>query len=326
MRSPKSLALLLVAVAATVAGCGSDSGSGGSPPPTPKPSAPVQDFPTPAGHTMGELQKKYGEGPIFAPSVSLLDPGTNRMGFALFDRARKQIAGAGVALYLADVDGTHLRGPYVARAESLAVKPQFESRTTASDPSSAKSVYVANLPLPKKGKYAVLGVARIDGRLTTTNAYGLEVGVKGAVPPRVGDKAIKIHTPTVASAAGDSSKIDTRVPPAPDLQKVDFASVVGKKPVVLMFATPQLCQSRVCGPVVDVEEQVQSQVGDKVDFIHMEIYNDNDVSKGFRPQVASYHLPTEPWTFVIDRTGKISSRFEGALSAGELERAVAKVQ
>ena len=31
-----------------------------------------------------------------------------------------------------------------------------------------------------------------------------------------------------------------------------FADVVGRKPVALLFATPQLCQSRVCGPVVDV--------------------------------------------------------------------------
>jgi hypothetical protein len=30
--------------------------------------------------------------------------------------------------------------------------------------------------------------------------------------------------------------------------------------------------------------------------------------------------------FVIDRSGRISSRFEGALSVGELERAVAKVR
>ena len=324
MRSPHRSVLLAAAAAAFVSGCG--SGGKSAPPPTPQPSAPVQDFPAAAGNTMGQLQQKYGEGPIFAPSVSLLDPGTNRMGFALFDRARKQITGAGVALYVARIDGTHLRGPFVARTETLAVKPQFESRTTASDPNAAKGVYVANLPLPKKGKYALLGVARIDGRLTTTNAYSAEVGSKGATPPRAGQKAIRIHTPTVASVAGDSSKIDTRTPPAPDLQQVDFASVLGKKPVVLMFATPQLCQSRVCGPVVDIEEQVKSAVGNKVAFVHMEIYNQNDVSKGFRPQVAAYHLPTEPWTFVIDRTGRIATRFEGAVSAGELQRAVAKVE
>ena len=41
--------------------------------------------------------------------------------------------------------------------------------------------------------------------------------------------------------------------------------------------------------------------------------------------MAAWHLASEPWTFVIDRSGKISTRFEGAFSPGELQRAVAKV-
>jgi peroxiredoxin len=45
-----------------------------------------------------------------------------------------------------------------------------------------------------------------------------------------------------------------------------------------------------------------------------------------REQLQTYRLQTEPWTFVIDRNGIISSRFEGAFSSSELERAVAKAQ
>jgi hypothetical protein len=41
--------------------------------------------------------------------------------------------------------------------------------------------------------------------------------------------------------------------------------------------------------------------------------------------VAAWRLLTEPWTFVIDRSGKISTGFEGGFSVGELQRAVAKV-
>jgi hypothetical protein len=107
--------------------------------------------------------------------------------------------------------------------------------------------------------------------------------------------------------------------------QTDFHDVLGKKPVVLVFATPALCQSRICGPVVDVAMQVQADYGDKATFIQQEIYKDNDVNKGFTDQVADYRLPTEPWIFVIDKDGKISDRFEGAVSVGELERAVAKV-
>ena len=91
---------------------------------------------------------------------------------------------------------------------------------------------------------------------------------------------------------------------------------------MLLFATPQFCQSRVCGPVVDVAEQVKQLYGDKAKFIHMEIYNDNDPSKGVRPQVRAFHLPSEPWLFAIDRKGRIEAEIEGAFGVEELTSAV----
>jgi hypothetical protein len=327
-RSSSVLALTLVLGAGAVAaGCGSGGGSGtAAAPPQPAPTAAVEDFPKAAGMTLGELRQRYQEGPIFAPSTSLLEPGDNRMGFALYDRAQKQLTGAAVALYAARSDGTGLRGPFVARSESMAVKPQFESRQTAQDPNGPKNLYVSTLHLPRKGKYVLMGLARLDGRLVSTSAYATTVGPPGPHPPQPGEKATLIHTLTPADVGGDLAKIDTRVPPAQDLLTTDFADVLGKKPVVLTFATPQLCQSRVCGPVVDIVEQARAAMGDKVAFIHQEVYKDNEVKQGVRPQLAAYHLATEPWTFVIDRHGVVSSRFEGALSVGELERAVAKVQ
>ena len=143
---------------------------------------------------------------------------------------------------------------------------------------------------------------------------------RGKVPD-VGEKAPVIDTPTVASVGGDVKKIDTRLPPS-SLHAENFRDVVGKKPVVLLFATPALCQTRVCGPVVDVAEQVKAERGKDAEFIQMEIFRDNDVKKGYRPQVRAYNLPTEPWVFAIDKDGKVAARIEGPYSAAELERAV----
>jgi hypothetical protein len=134
-----------------------------------------------------------------------------------------------------------------------------------------------------------------------------------------------VHTQTLTDVGGDAKSIDTRVPPATDMLKDDLYDVLGKKPVVFVIATPQLCQSRVCGPVVDVAEQVKSETKADVAFIHNEVYVDNNPSKGLRPQLAAYGLETEPWIFVIDRTGKVVQRFEGALSVDELKAAVAKI-
>ena len=57
----------------------------------------------------------------------------------------------------------------------------------------------------------------------------------------------------------------------------------------------------------------------------MEIYNDNDPSKGVRPQVRAFHLPSEPWLFAIDREGRVSAVIEGAFGVEALTDAVEKV-
>jgi hypothetical protein len=309
--------LALSASVLAVAGCGGSKVATA-------PAGRAADFPPASGRTAQTLLKGLRSGPIFAASVSVFRVGDNRYGFALFTPARKQITNAEVALYTADLAGQHLTGPFPAHFESLAVKPQFQSETVAKDPSAANSVFVSDVPLPKAGKYAVIALVRVGGKLESGGVAEAITGNRGA-PPDVGQPAIAIHTPTVAQAGHDLASIDTRTPPAPDLHQVDFATVLRRKPVVLLFATPALCQSRVCGPVVDIEDQVKSELGDRAAFIHMEIYNGNNVAKGFRPQVGAYRLPTEPWLFVIDRQGRISTRIEGAFSADELRTAVGRV-
>ncbi|WP_445150656.1 hypothetical protein [Baekduia sp. Peel2402] len=312
----------LLAAACGSSGDGDDTGAATPAQPA---AAPKAVFPPTTGKTLVDITSNLSEGPVLAPSVSVLNKGTNRIGFALFDTAGKQLAGADVALYIGSTDGSSARGPFTARSESLKVAPQFESKQTATDPDSARAVYVADVPFKKNGKYALLAIARLDGRMVATSPIGVKVGLDKVTPPDVGDKAPVIHTETPADVAGNLAKIDTRLPPAENLLKDDFADVVGKKPIVITFATPQLCQSRVCGPVVDVVDQVAAKVGDKVSFIHQEVYVDNDVAKGVRPQLTTYKLQSEPWTFVIDKAGVVSTRFEGAFSSGELERAVTKV-
>jgi hypothetical protein len=328
VQRPLAFSLALLGAAVLAAGCGGGSKKNDAPAPQPQPSAQPSDFPAASGKSLDDLASTaQGKGPVLAPSVSVLHKGKNRYGFALFDTARKQITGAQVAIYTSRKDGTGARGPYIARSESLAVKPQFQSQTTAKDPDAAKSVYVADVPFKREGKQAVIALARLDGRLLVTNAYSVDVTPAAAsnAPPSDGQRAVDVHTQTVTDVGGDAEALDTRRPVAKDLLQTDLADVLGKRPVVITFATPLLCQSRVCGPVVDIVEQVKAGAPKNVAFIHQEIYKDNQINKGVRSQVAAWRLASEPWTFVIDKSGRISTRFEGAFSAGELQRAVAKV-
>lgn len=309
-----------LALVAPLWGCGGGGEGGAEKPP---PVAMPEDFPKPAGRTLAELRKRYGAGPVLLPSVSQLEAGKNRFGFGLFDRANAQIADTAVALYVAPTRGGNADGPFLGRYESLNVGPRFQSRTVASDLDRARSVYVSKLKFSRPGNYEVFGLVRLDNRLVgATSPGGALKVVKDSRVPEVGDRPPRIQTPTKASAGGDLARIDTRVPPG-TMHDEDFADVVGKKPVVLLFATPALCQSRVCGPVVDIAEQVKAKTGgDGVAWIHMEIYRDNETDKGFRPQVLKWRLPTEPWLFTIDKKGRIAARIEGAFSARELEAAV----
>ena len=309
-----------LALAATGSGCGEDEGGKAERPPPP---AKPEDFPKAEGKTLAQLRAEVKEeGPVLSPAVSQLEPGKNRFGFGLFDRARSQIVDAPVAVYVAPVGGEEARGPFLARYESLAVKPQYQSRSVASEPESAKALYVSDVAFAKPGRYEVLGVARLDDRLVAATPAGRPLTVAKDNPvPEVGERAPRTSTPTKADAGGDMSKIDTRQPPS-TMHDVDFADVVGKRPAILLFATPALCMSRVCGPVVDVAEQIKARRGKEAAFVHMEIFRDNDPDRGYRPQVVKWKLPTEPWLFAVDRRGRVAARIEGAFSVEELERAV----
>jgi hypothetical protein len=280
----------------------------------------VTQFPKVRGRTMNQLAAEVQAGPVLAPSVSLLTPGKARFGFGLFDRSRKQITDAPGAIYIARGEDEPASGPYVARWESLEVKGRYLSKTVATDPDAAKTLYVADLPFKQPGKYIVLGLFRLDNRLV---GAGTTVRVvKGSNVPQVGDLAPRISTPTKDSVGGDLSLIDTREP-HDDMHDIDFADAYKRRPIVLLFATPALCQSRVCGPVVDIAEQVRhARPKDDVAWIHMEVWKNNQINDGPRPQFNAFKLPAEPWLFTINRRGQITASIEGAFSARELNEAV----
>jgi hypothetical protein len=320
----RSFVIALVAAAVLIAGCGGGSADEKAPPP-----ARAQDFPKAKAQTLRQLLAKFGSGPVLAPSGQEFRPGRQRFGFALFKRDRSQITNASVAVYVAPAGGGPATGPYLARYESLAVRPQFQSRQTATDPNAAKSIYTADIPFEAPGRYELLGIARQGKKLVAATLPQAGVVVKKPANdpiPAVGAAPPRIHTPTVTDVGGNVASIDTRLPPS-SMHDVDFADVLGKKPVVLLFATPQLCQSRVCGPVVDVAEQVKANSDNSdVAFIHMEVFRDNRIDRGIRPQMAAFHLQTEPWLFTFNRSGKVAARIEGAFSERELNEAIAEAK
>jgi hypothetical protein len=341
--------LLVVVLPATGCGSDSDSSAGGGDTVVSKPAPPKREFPSAEGKTLREVVKSADSHAelVVSPAALAFYKGVNRYPFGVFEPDRSQVADAEVALYVARAPrvrpgaggdkgekgavaraGTEALdqpalGPYPAAIESLVTPPAYRAQTTTADPDAATVVYSAEIDFPSEGDWSIAALVKQGDELVATLLPSASVGEFKSVP-RVGQKAPTISTPTAADAGGDLSEVTTRIPP--DTQnRVDYADALGKEPIVLLFATPQFCQSRVCGPVVDVAEQVKDQYGDKAAFIHMEIFNDNDPSKGVRPQVRAFRLPGEPWLFAIDRDGTIQAEVEGAFGPDLLTRVVKEV-
>jgi hypothetical protein len=210
------------------------------------------------------------------------------------------------------------RGDVPFAATSAALEP-IGIRGVAADSGDVQSIYVAHLRVAKPGRYWV--VARPIGGRPIGGIRELDVRAHTA-SPAVGAKAPVSRTPTLAT--DPFYRLTTRRPPDLGLLRYSVASsLAAHRPFVLVFATPRFCESRTCGPVVDVVDAVRRRfAGRGIRFIHVEIYRDNNPAKGENRWVRQWHLPSEPWTFLVGADGRIKAKFEGSVSLRELSTAV----
>jgi len=282
----------------------------------------ASDFPTATGRSLQELADRVGgSGPQAALASSVFVLGENRLAFGVIDAQNEFVYGKS-AVYVAPTPDSAAKGPYVAPADLLITEPPFRSKQAASESDPFAAVYAAQVPLSKAGQWSVLVVTRQGDRMVAAPTQVTVVRPEADPIPAVGEQAPRLETDTIASAKGDEEQVDTRIPPAPDLHRKSFADVLGTKPVTLLFSTPQLCQSRVCGPVTDIELQMKAKYGDRMEFIHQDVYEDNDPNKGLREPLRRFNLRTGPWLFVVDGRGRITARVEGSFGLNAFGQAI----
>ena len=191
------------------------------------------------------------------------------------------------------------------------------------EPGEPQAIFVSHLDIDKPGTYWVLAEP-VGGR--KIQAVGNIVVKPKTEAPDVGEAAFPSDTPTLANST--LKELTTSTKPDPALYRSSMADAIkAKKPFVVVFATPKYCTSRTCGPVVDVVSAVRRKHKDSgIDFIHAEIYKDNDPTKGENTWVREWKLPSEPWMFLVGSDGTVKARFEGTVSVDELNAAVDKIQ
>jgi hypothetical protein len=300
---------LAVALALFLAACGGGAGGGSTSSPETTASAQLPDW---VKSALGEKN-----GPDVAATMGSSDfaVGENRMVFLVVRENGALVQTPTATVRYAAADGE----PQTTKAvlESLGAEEQGGGQEKPGQ-FDVTQVYVAHLATPKEGRYWFVA----DPAGETIQAVGtLDVAARSRTPA-LGSEAPPSDNPTLADAP--VREITTADPPDTKLLRYSIAdSLEAHAPFVAVFATPEFCVSRVCGPTVEVVQTVAREfAGSGIRFIHVEIYTDNDPKKGYNKWVREWRLPTEPWVFLVDASGKVRGKFEGAVSVGELERAV----
>jgi hypothetical protein len=151
--------------------------------------------------------------------------------------------------------------------------------------------------------------------------------------PAIGDQAPTSNTPT-ATSADEIAHVSTDNDPDPDFYKLSEPDALAQhKPFVIVFATPAFCRTATCGPTLDVIKSAAADYKDKLTFIHVEPYELTFTNGQLQPVLTNdnlpvavdatniWGLPTEPYTFVVDSSGKVTAKFEGIVAPEELHAA-----
>lgn len=262
-------------------------------------------------------------------TTSELVAGANRLGFGLLkDGLLIADARVVVRVYALQGDDARLVSEEPAHYHKLEVIEQGKrihihpdgSPHDHGDASDVQGIYVAQVTFPRAGTWGLEILAQPAAG--PVESARLSVGVlASSVAPMVGAPAPRSRN-LVASDVRDLKQIDSSDPPDPRLHQTRIAdSIAQGKPQVIVFATPRYCTSRVCGPVVDIVRTLIPSYGDRVAFVHQEIWESGSPQK-FSPTVEEWNLRSEPWIFVVDGTGVVRARFEGLTTRRELEAAL----
>ena len=271
-------------------------------------------------------------GPEYSALVASSDlaKGRNRLIFALVDR-RNVPVDAGQARIVATYTP-----PGSTEAE---VRQEVNSDFLPWPPEgSGRGVFVADIEFDVAGEATPQNPGLWELRISATRADGTEVETTTAVrvfsepsTPVEGDPAPLSITPT-ANEAEDLTHITSALEPDPDLYQLSVHEALGEeKPLVVLFSTPAFCVSATCGPQLEILGQLKDRYTGRANFIHVEVFKDPHLIQGNRtaaqqvPAVEEWGLLAEPWTFVVDRNGKVSSKFEQFTPLKVLEAALQEV-
>ncbi len=297
----------ILAAGAVVAGLGACGSSEPETTPTPVP-APVEPA---AAATDSEV--------VAVLATSDIAVGENRIVFGLIEPGTGGIRDAEVTVQTFHITDQSVDGP---KHTAQAIFNLW--------PSGIRGVYVVNLNFDAPGQWELGIVMREEGGEEALVSATIAVQPE-SLSPAIGSPA-PASVSKVANNTDGLPEVTTDVRADPDLYAITIKDALANpNPLLVTFASPAYCQTATCGPQVDVVKDLKNQHGDRMDFIHVEVFDNPTEIQGdltravISPTMDEWGLVTEPWTFVMDGEGAVRAKFEGFVTQAELEAAIAEV-
>ena len=274
--------------------------------------------------------------PVFAFSEAVVGP--NRIALGLVRNGSPiNDPGAQVRLRFFDLADT-------------SAQPQGETQAVYYGKGLPAAVYVAYPTFSKAGEWGVEVTTTLSGETEPSVSRLRLEGREESLAPNVGEPAISVKTPTVADVPDPSYLSSGKVEDTSLYQISLDEALASGRPTALLFATPAYCRTAVCGPSLQVMQALQKTYGDRINFIHVEVFRhpfadsfrqqqevfqrlaqegraptDEERHAGLSDAMVAWDLPSEPWLFLIDSKGIIAARYEGGITTEEISPALDKL-
>jgi hypothetical protein len=245
---------------------------------------------------------------IIGAGTELLSGKEQRIAFGILDAAtNERIVGATGDVWIAKARTEPALGPFTMtyHGDGLGEKGVYEFYATL--PTDGQWLAVIEANPPGGGKQRIGGTTFQAGRVNDM--------------PVPGDPAISVATPTFANHRGVEPICTAKPPCSMHAVSLD-AALKSHKATVLIIATPAFCQSALCGPEVELVDEMAKEFGARANFIHVEVYKDNKPATVQRqllsPAAAAWKLDQEPATYFIDTAGVVRERVLGPVDRADI--------
>lgn len=227
-------------------------------------------------------------------------------------------------------------GPAGTSSSAVAGFIPVPGTTAASDgprlvrPSEGNGVYGTNMEFVEAGPWTVTASFELQGQPVETEASFIvnaahQVVAVGDPAPTAGNWIIGDAVPNHTI---DSRAVGDQPIPDPELHSTRIADVAGRgTPLLVVVSTPVYCVSQFCGPITDEVADLQAEFGDRMEFVHLEVWADFE-NRTVNDSAAAWIFPRdnsdprEPWVFLIDGAGTVIDRWDNVASTNEMRTAI----